>query len=207
MLQPDLQAAGAERLAGATLYPTAQLPEGVALVGDTSQIVVGVRRDIDVAFSGDAKFTSDSVAARSRHASIGASTTRAASSCSTPRSGPDGDRGAVDRRGGPAPLRVTAADVDAMTDTDVRLALRKLNVATTDLDTDARRERLKAWPTIEDLDAMATAWTPCNDGVRPSCECSKCRRSRRATPDRLARSQHDADPMCPQHQPGLSLCR
>ena len=64
LLQPDLQAGGAERIAGATLYPTANLPAGTALVGDDAQVVVGVRRDIEVAFSADAKFTADSVAAR-----------------------------------------------------------------------------------------------------------------------------------------------
>lgn len=64
LLQPDLQAGGAERIAGATIFSTPPLPQGVALVGDARQIVVGVRRDIEVAFSSDAKFTSDSVAAR-----------------------------------------------------------------------------------------------------------------------------------------------
>lgn len=64
VLQPDLQAGGAERIAGAIVYPTPNLPAGTAIVGDAGQIVVGVRRDIEVAFSADAKFTSDSVAAR-----------------------------------------------------------------------------------------------------------------------------------------------
>ena len=64
VLQPDLQAAGAERIAGAILWSTPGLPAGVALVGDAAQVVVGIRRDIEVAFSSDALFTSDSVAAR-----------------------------------------------------------------------------------------------------------------------------------------------
>ncbi len=64
LLQPDLQAGGAERVAGALIFPTPNLPAGVALVGDARQIVVAVRRDIEVAFSGDAKFTADSIAAR-----------------------------------------------------------------------------------------------------------------------------------------------
>jgi HK97 family phage major capsid protein len=64
VLQPDLQAGGAERLAGAILYSTPGLPAGVALVGDAAQIVVGIRRAIEVAFSSDALFTADSIAAR-----------------------------------------------------------------------------------------------------------------------------------------------
>jgi HK97 family phage major capsid protein len=64
VLQPDLQAGGAERIAGATLWPTPTLPRGSAVIGDASQIVVGVRRDIDVQFSAHAKFTADSVVAR-----------------------------------------------------------------------------------------------------------------------------------------------
>lgn len=64
VLQPDLQAGGAERIAGAILWPTPSLPTGVALVADAAQVVVGVRRDTEVAFSGDAKFTADSIAAR-----------------------------------------------------------------------------------------------------------------------------------------------
>lgn len=64
LLQPDLQSGGAERIAGATLFPTPALAVGNAIVGDVGQIVIGVRRDIEVAFSGDAKFTADSVAAR-----------------------------------------------------------------------------------------------------------------------------------------------
>lgn len=64
VLQPDLQAGGAERIAGATVFSTPDLPAGVALVGDSSQIVVGLRRDVAVEFSSEAKFTSDSVVAR-----------------------------------------------------------------------------------------------------------------------------------------------
>lgn len=64
VLTPDLTAAGAERIGGAVLYPTPNLPVGVALVGDARQIVIGIRRDIEVEFSSHAKFTSDSIAAR-----------------------------------------------------------------------------------------------------------------------------------------------
>lgn len=64
LLQPDLQDAGAEKIAGARIFPTPALPAGTALVGDPRQIVVAVRRAVDVEFSSDAKFTSDSVAAR-----------------------------------------------------------------------------------------------------------------------------------------------
>lgn len=46
------------------IVPTPALPQGVAVVGDARQIVVGVRRDVDVAFSGHAKFTADGVVAR-----------------------------------------------------------------------------------------------------------------------------------------------
>jgi len=64
LLQPDLQANGAERIAGAILYPTPALPAGTALVADAAQIVVGVRNDATVDFSADVKFTSDAVVAR-----------------------------------------------------------------------------------------------------------------------------------------------
>ncbi len=64
LIQPDLQQAGAEVIAGARIFPTPTLVAGNAIVGDVGQVVVGVRRGIDVAFSGDAKFTADSIAAR-----------------------------------------------------------------------------------------------------------------------------------------------
>jgi HK97 family phage major capsid protein len=64
VLQPDLQAGGAERIGGATVYSTPALAAGTAIVGDAAQVVVGVRRDVEVAFSSEAKFTADSVAAR-----------------------------------------------------------------------------------------------------------------------------------------------
>jgi HK97 family phage major capsid protein len=64
LLQPDLQAGGAERIAGATLHPTAALTAGTAVVADAAQVVVGVRADATVDFSTDAKFTSDAVVAR-----------------------------------------------------------------------------------------------------------------------------------------------
>ena len=64
VLEPDLQTAGAVSIGGARLFSTPALPAGTAIVGDAAQIVVGVRRDIRVEFSGDAKFTADSVAAK-----------------------------------------------------------------------------------------------------------------------------------------------
>lgn len=64
VLQPDLQEGGAERIAGARIFPTPSLPAGTAIVGDAAQIVIGVRRDIEVSFSSDALFTADSIAAR-----------------------------------------------------------------------------------------------------------------------------------------------
>ena len=64
LLQPDLQSGGGETVGGARLWPTPSLPVGVAIVADAAQIVVGIRRDIEVKFSADAKFTADSVAAR-----------------------------------------------------------------------------------------------------------------------------------------------
>jgi len=64
LLQPDLQANGAERIAGAILYPTPALTAGTALVADAAQVVVGIRNDATVDFSSDVKFTSDAVVAR-----------------------------------------------------------------------------------------------------------------------------------------------
>jgi HK97 family phage major capsid protein len=64
VLQPDLQAGGAERVAGTVLIPTPALPVGKAIVADASQIVVGYRTDVSVEFSEHSKFTADSVVAR-----------------------------------------------------------------------------------------------------------------------------------------------
>ncbi len=64
LLQPDLQAGGAERIGGAVLYPVPALPAGTALVAQADQIVVGVRQDADVTFSAHSAFTSDAVVAR-----------------------------------------------------------------------------------------------------------------------------------------------
>ena len=64
LLQPDLQAGGAEVIAGARIWPTAALPAGTAIVAQADQIVVGIRQDAEVAFSADARFTADAVAAR-----------------------------------------------------------------------------------------------------------------------------------------------
>lgn len=64
VLEPDLQAAGAERIAGATLIPTPALATGKAIVADAAQVILGIRKDAEVQFSADAKFTADSVVAR-----------------------------------------------------------------------------------------------------------------------------------------------
>ncbi len=64
LLEPDAQALGAQRAGGSLFIPTAALAAGTALVADPGQIVVGVRRDVEVAFSTDARFTADSIAAR-----------------------------------------------------------------------------------------------------------------------------------------------
>lgn len=64
LLQPDLQAGGAETIAGARIHPTPGLPAGTAIVAQSNQIVVGVRQDASVDFSAHAKFTADAVVAR-----------------------------------------------------------------------------------------------------------------------------------------------
>ncbi len=64
LLQPDLQAAGAETVAGARLYPTPGMAAGTALVAMAKYIVVAVRQDASVAFSSDAIFSSDGVLSR-----------------------------------------------------------------------------------------------------------------------------------------------
>jgi HK97 family phage major capsid protein len=64
VLQPDAQAAGAEKLAGCIFYPTPALPAGTAVVADPSQIVVGVRQDAEVKSSVDQRFSADSTMAR-----------------------------------------------------------------------------------------------------------------------------------------------
>lgn len=64
VLTPDLQVAGAERIAGATLWPTPSLPAGVAIVGEASQVVIGINRAIEVDVSDQAAFTADSLVAR-----------------------------------------------------------------------------------------------------------------------------------------------
>lgn len=64
LLQPDIQAAGAERIGGAALLATPALPTGTAIIGDMAQVIVGVRSDVEVLFSSEAQFTRDSVVAR-----------------------------------------------------------------------------------------------------------------------------------------------
>jgi hypothetical protein len=53
-----------------------------------------------------------------------------------------------------------------MSDGAVVRNLRRLGVDLPATD-EARRDRLADWPTQADLDAIATAWTASNDGVRP----------------------------------------
>jgi hypothetical protein len=69
-------------------------------------------------------------------------------------------------------LRLSAADqpahVDLMDDTAVLANLRRLGVDSIPDTSEQQRARLKAWPTSADLDAIATAWTPRNRGVRPT---------------------------------------
>lgn len=64
LLQPDVTQEGRYTLGGATLWPVPGFPAEAAIVADASQLVVGVRKDIAVEFSSDAKFTADGVAAR-----------------------------------------------------------------------------------------------------------------------------------------------
>lgn len=52
------------RIGGALLVSTPALPVGTAVVGDASQILVGVRKDISVEFSVHARFTADGTVAR-----------------------------------------------------------------------------------------------------------------------------------------------
>lgn len=64
LLQPDIQAAGAERIGGAALLATPALPTGTSIIGDLAQVIVAVRKDVEVMFSEEAQFTRDSVVAR-----------------------------------------------------------------------------------------------------------------------------------------------
>ncbi len=64
LLQPDLQAGAAERIGGATLFPTPALAAGTAIVAQANQVVVGIRKDAEVSFSPHAAWTSDGVVAR-----------------------------------------------------------------------------------------------------------------------------------------------
>ena len=64
LLQPDAQAAGAERIGGATLIPTAGLSPGTAVVAEARFIVLAIRKDASVDFSTDAAFGQDATVAR-----------------------------------------------------------------------------------------------------------------------------------------------
>lgn len=63
-------------------------------------------------------------------------------------------------------LDYTAADVDLMSDALVAKHLSKLGMTIPE-DVAEQRLRLQGWPTVADLDAIATAFTAANDGVRP----------------------------------------
>lgn len=64
LLQPDLQAGGAEMIAGALIFPVPSLPAGIALVAQADQIAVGIRKDATVDFSAHSRFSADAVQAR-----------------------------------------------------------------------------------------------------------------------------------------------
>lgn len=49
---------------GLTFFPVPGFPDDAAIVADPDQLLLGVRKDIDVQFSSHAKFTADSVVAR-----------------------------------------------------------------------------------------------------------------------------------------------
>ena len=64
LLAPDPTQSFSMQIGGARIWPVPGMPAGTALIAQADQIVVGVRRDIAVDFSADAKFTADGVAVR-----------------------------------------------------------------------------------------------------------------------------------------------
>jgi HK97 family phage major capsid protein len=64
LIQPNAAQGAAPTVAGLTIWPTPALEEGEALVAQADQIVVGIRSDATVAFSTDARFTSDGTVCR-----------------------------------------------------------------------------------------------------------------------------------------------
>lgn len=72
----------------------------------------------------------------------------------------------VVRRLGPENVRPARAA--AMSEVDVAKALRAYDVAFAGLTVAQMRDRLIAFPTQADLDAIAVAWTPWNDGAMPT---------------------------------------
>ena len=58
--------------------------------------------------------------------------------------------------------------VDDLTDAQVAQALRRVDAFDDEMDAEARRERLRGWPTQADLDAISVAYLPWNDGARPN---------------------------------------
>jgi HK97 family phage major capsid protein len=64
LLVPDPTQPGAQTIGGARIYVAPFAAAGTAIIAETGQINVGVRKDARVDFSADAKFTADSVVAR-----------------------------------------------------------------------------------------------------------------------------------------------
>jgi len=64
LLQPDLRAAGAESISGARVISTPSLPIGTVVICDPKQIILAVRKSVEVSFSAHSRFTADAVVAR-----------------------------------------------------------------------------------------------------------------------------------------------
>lgn len=64
LIQPDASQGAAASVAGLRIHPTPALTAGVAVVAQADQIIVAVRSDASVTFSGEAKFTQDATIAR-----------------------------------------------------------------------------------------------------------------------------------------------
>lgn len=64
LLQPDPTLGGRYSIGGAPIWSTSKMAATKSLICQASEVVVGIRRDISVAFSTDSAFTSDSTVAR-----------------------------------------------------------------------------------------------------------------------------------------------
>lgn len=64
LVQPDATQGASRTIAGLTIWPTPALDIGEAVIAQADQIVVAVRKDATVAFSTDARFSSDGTVAR-----------------------------------------------------------------------------------------------------------------------------------------------